>query len=133
MSEIQTGMSLYDMAKIEAMHASMLTEEEVQIKKNLLCDYISKNKNKYYMLLCNERRDYTLFNLEKVSSNIMVANDIIECLVNRDFNILSIEKDIAGGGIEIWVRGEAPGPTAEPVLQAFAYYFFPYDNGVIEY
>ena len=133
MSEVQTGMNLYDMAKIEAMQVSILTEEEIQKKKNIICDYISKNKNKYYMLLCNDRRDYTLFNTEKVSFSITVANDIIECLLNRDFSILSIERDNAGGGIEIWVRGEAPGPTAELVMQAFAYYFFPYDNGVIEY
>lgn len=132
MSEIQTGMSLYDMAKIEAMHVTTLTDEEIHAKKQLICDYIKKNKNKYYMLLCNDRRDYTIFNIEKVSNVISVANDIIECLINREFDILSIEKD-AAGGIEIWVRGEAPGPTSELTMQAFAYYFFPYDMGVIEY
>lgn len=76
------------------------------------------------MLLCNERRDYTLFhkknNSHKTYENML---DVLkECLTNRG-QVKSIELDKVSQAIEIWLHIDE---------ENFAYYLFPYDTGVIE-
>ena len=81
------------------------------------------------MLLCHERRDYTLFDLgyethntykEKCQKTVNVLID--ECLQNRgEIRGIDITKDKQA--IEIWISAEE---------DSYAYYFFPYDKGVID-
>ena len=86
---------------------------------------------KYFMLLCHERRDYTLFNLDKTDTwkkpdgqKLRIARkDIIECLDNRGILIgADLQSD---GAWEFWVK-DSDNNTA-------AYYFFPYGAAVLEY
>jgi hypothetical protein len=77
------------------------------------------------MLLCHERRDYTLFRYtdnKNKEKDIQTIEEMIECLLNRgQIKGIDITKD--GIAIEIWISING---------ESFAYYFFPYDEGVIE-
>ena len=52
--------SLYDMNKgLVEKSVPDLTAEELESKKTLVADFLKDTNNKYYMLLCNDRKDYT--------------------------------------------------------------------------
>ena len=82
--------------------------------------YFYKNKM-YFMLLCHDRRDYTLFRLVKDKSFIEASAILRECLENRG-RILDIEPT-NDNALEIWLLIED---------EAFCYYLFPYDEAIIE-
>ena len=127
--------SLYDVNKsLVEKNVVCLTDEEMQNKKDMIVDFINQSNNTYYMLLCNDRKDYTIFhrryseesrnfydlaglnyeNLEKIL--------IDECLPNRG-KTKSIEITEDQSAIEIWlsINGES-----------YCYYFFPYDAAIID-
>lgn len=84
---------------------------------------------KYFMLLCKELTDYTIFNLFTVCSDncAVAAKDLVECIENRGLWLAaSVESDEGGipRGIEIWIRING---------EAHAYYLFPYGEAVLEY
>lgn len=129
-SEVSLG-NLYDMNKQLMKEAPALTEAEVTLAQSHLRQWIADNfKQKYFMLLCNELRDYTLFNLDKTSTwaaahyeNVQfAASDIIECMTNRG-TLISIE-DQPDNTWELWIRNSEG---------CFAYYLFPYGEAVLEY
>ena len=76
----------------------------------------------YWMLLCHERRDYTLFNIIEATIANIIVNELSPTLSNRG-SVIDIEKQ-EDGAYEIWIRDNDN--------ENFAYYLFPYDNGVIE-
>lgn len=124
MAEIGMG-TLYDwnksaMEQIKGLNATELKDKLREIKNKLF------NQGKYYMLLCHERRDYTVFNLLRntiIEHDVAkkATNELKECLENRG-TILSID-DQHNGSWEIWIRNDEG---------VFCYYLFPYDNAVIE-
>ena len=84
------------------------------------CDRCDRH---YWMLLCHDRRDFTLFNIIAASNMYDIINELKPTLENRGI-ILDIELQ-DNGAYEIWIR--------EPETdENFAYYLFPYDEGVIE-
>ena len=129
-SEVSLG-NLYDVNKQLMQKEPKITNTELQLAKEHLRTWITNNfKQKYFMLLCHELRDYTLFNLDKTSSWAIAkpqsvyeaVNDIIECMTNRG-ELLVID-DQKNGAWELWIRN-AEG--------CFAYYLFPYGEAVLEY
>ena len=122
--------NLYDMNKqIMEKEPSLSTEALKEAEEGLRSWFFERIEQKYFMLLCNEQRDYTLFNLDglRVGSTdkekcIVAAYDVIDCMRNRGA-ILSIvlQED---GAYEIWSRNEDG---------CFAYYLFPYGAAVLEY
>lgn len=80
-------------------------------------------EKKYLMLLCHERRDYTLFNLDHATVRDL-NKDLIECLKVRGL-VTSID-NLKDGNYEIWIRDKS-------TKEDFCYYLFDYENGVIEY
>ena len=129
-SEIAMG-NLYDMNKQMMMQEPALGAEELQLKLEHLREWFTHNfTQKYFMLLCHELRDYTLFNLDKTDTwhiappmTIMnVAADVLECMKNRGTLIGADQQ--ADGAWELWIRNDEG---------CFAYYLFPYGTAVIEY
>jgi hypothetical protein len=129
------GTSLYDINKgLVEKNIPDLTEEELQDKKNIIVDFINNSNNAYYMLLCNERKDYTIFHRKYDEQNnnfydILGTNEenlekilIDECLPNRG-HAKSIELTENQDAIEIWISIDG---------ESYCYYFFPYDTAVIE-
>ena len=120
--EIELFGNLYDINKnIVAQNEIKLSEGILNSKKEVIKNFINKTNNDYYMLLCNERKDYTVFhnnNLSMETAKILVD----ECLINRG-EIRGIDITKNKDAIEIWLMIED---------EAFVYYFFPYDMGIIE-
>ena len=114
MSDIELG-TLYDMNK------AAVAATEKPLKKHEIKDKIRNVKKffeegrKYFMLLFNfnEKTDFSLQH---------AINDLQECLENRGI-IMSIDMDPKNLIYEIWIMVDD---------QAFAYYLFPYDIGVLE-
>ena len=127
--------TLYEMNQnIIEKNIPTLTEEELQNKKNLIVDFVNNCGNAYYMLLCNDRKDYTIFHRQYDSirgiylDNAGEIDDTLErilvdeCLPNRG-QTKSIELTENKDAIEIWLSIDG---------QSYCYYFFPYDSAIIE-
>lgn len=130
--------TLYDLNKsIVEKNIDALSEEDMQNKKNLIVDFIHNTNNQYFMLLCNDKKDYTVF-CRKLSDPTNpfcgFADDngtaaetiekvlIDECLPNRGCT-KSIELTKNNDAIEIWISIDG---------DSYCYYFFPYDEAIIE-
>ncbi len=98
----------------KVMSSSRLRQELKEIRKHI--------NNKYSMLLCREKADYTLFNLEKCKETFV--KDLHECLFNRG-EVYKIEKGSGEGSYEIWIKTFDDN-------KMYCYIYFPYDMGVIE-
>lgn len=89
--------------------------------KKVADDIWENDKPAYWMLLCRERNDYTIFRLERNKEELYLA--LVECLSNRG-KVLDITKQ-KDSNYEIWIRDF---DTNENVV----YYLFNYNNGMIE-
>ena len=123
--------TLYDMNKAMVKQAEIrLSEGVLNSKKEIIKNFINKTNNNYYMLLCNERKDYTVFDFKKDRDNydwdepipMSCAKCLIDdCLIPRgEIRGIDLTKDKLA--IEIWMIIDD---------EAYVYYFFPYDNGII--
>ena len=128
--------TLYDINKnLVEKNVNILTNEELKNKKDLIIDFINNTNNAYYMLLCNEKKDYTIFHRNQKLKNgefldrsegytgeYLETVLIDECLPNRGYT-KSIELTENKDAIEIWISIDD---------DSYCYYFFPYDNAIIE-
>lgn len=121
-SKVSIG-TLYDLNKAAVIKEISLTGDKLEEKKPAIIDFLKDKNNTYYMLLCNERRDYTVFRLKEENSINDLVNCLVdECLLNRGLvKGIDITKDQEA--IEIWLSIEE---------EAFVYYFFPYDSAIVE-
>ena len=111
--------NLYDINKnLIKDNISPLTGEKLAEKRQIILDFLNEM---YYMLLCHDRRDYTVFRISE-SKEECVKILIDECLKNRG-EILSIEPTENKDAFEIWIKIED---------EVFCYYFFPYSQAIIE-
>jgi hypothetical protein len=91
------------------------------IRKNLL----DKGVPGYLMLLCNDRKDFTVFEFKNSNDTALslFEKDFKECLMNRG-TVLTIE-EVDNRDWEIWIRDESGNN--------FCYYLFDYSNAVLVY
>ena len=122
MAEISAG-TLYEVNKSLMKNQPVLSTEEIINKNDLIYDFTERFDDVYFMLLCNEKRDYTLFRIPLEGDIKYVPQDLIECLANRG-EIQSIEETENDQALECWIKIND---------DSFCYYFFPYDKGVIDY
>jgi hypothetical protein len=125
MSELGLG-TLYDFNKAAMLNESKLNKKERKEKKEELSKYFLDNSDKkYFMLLCNELKYYTIFSFISKGKEQYetAAQDVFECLENWK-DVLSVERTEDKTSYEIWVRDNN---------EVYAFYLFPYDAGVIEY
>lgn len=125
-NEISLG-TLYEVNKNLVQNAEKeLTEGVLNSKKEIVKNFVNKTNNYYYMLLCNERKDYTIFHINNICNDkkpMELSLCLIdECLKNRgEIRGIDITKD--KGAIEIWLSIDG---------EAYVYYFFPYDSALVE-
>lgn len=128
-TQVEMG-NLYDMNKQLMMKEPTISEERLTTQKELLKNWINTYSTQhYFMLLCNERRDYTIFNIQPkavlgftIGQINDMTNDIIECMTNRGILIaLDLQPDNVW---ELWLRADD---------ECFVYYLFPYGEAVLEY
>ena len=119
---------LYSVNKQLMKNEPLMTKQEIEDAVGEASDWIkevAQTNDRYFMLLCHERRDYTLFNLCCVGGMAYVdtANIIVECIQNRG-DLLAMDVTEDKTALEIWMRDINDEP--------FCDYFFPYNEGVIE-
>ena len=117
--------SLYDVNKMAMPNLPDLTDEQLEDAKKMIADFIPTT-SKYWMLLNNEKRYYTVFHFSDNRSIALVPkieDEIMECIKEQGI-VKSIEK-IDDSTIEIWVVGKEDDT-------AYVYYLFNYDKGVVE-
>lgn len=120
MAELDLGMNLYDFNKqamaqlkpLEAIEFNVLTADLVK-------DFLNRQVT-CWMLLNNERKDYTVF---LAFSENGILNELRPTLTNRG-SVLSIDKQ-EDGNYEIWIRDPESGEN-------FLYYLFDYEFGLIQ-
>lgn len=123
-SEVTLG-TIYDINKsLIKQKSTPLTEEELVEKKELIKEFFSNWADRYFMLLCKEQSDYTVFNLsDREEAEADAAKILVEeCLKNRG-SIRYIDKQSEGAALEIWLMIED---------NPYCYYLFPYNIGIIE-
>lgn len=126
MSDISLG-TLYDVNKNLVLKNEIeLTDGVLNSKKEIITNFMRQMNNAYYMLLCNERKDYTVFKMNDKDSDDSIREIVSilvdECLKNRgEIRGIDLTKD--KDAIEIWLIIED---------EAYCYYFFPYDAAIIE-
>lgn len=81
----------------------------------------------YLMLLCNERKDYTIFEFKNTDITALknFEKDFRECLINRGTVLTIAEKENENNVWEIWIRDEKE--------ENFCYYLFDYSEAVLVY
>ena len=120
--------TLYDFNKENMAQIDPYTKEDLEKLCNQVAEHIwgdffykSPEDKTYWMLLCRERNDYTVFCIR--DSMVELADAIKDCLVNRG-QVLDITKQ-EDGNYEIWIRDYL---TRENVV----YYLFDYNAAIIE-
>ena len=116
----QPTMSLYEYSK--QVVANEVPMGPILFNKKMIEVSMDMVEHTYMMLLCHDRRDYTIFHIANTDKKI-AAKEISETLYNRG-KILLVDKQ-KDGSWEIWIRDSLTDEN-------FAYYLFPYDNGVVE-
>lgn len=117
--EINLGVNLYDMNKQAFNSLDPLDAETAgQQIAEMGLDFIDRTK--YWMLLNNERRDYTVF-IPLTKEGII--QDLKETIFNRG-EVLSVDKQ-QDGNYEIWIRDPAS-------KENFVYYLFDYTFGIVQ-
>lgn len=119
--------TLYDINKtLVKQNEIKLSEAALNSKKEIIKNFIDKDDNYYYMLLCNEKRDYTIFEFTEGRKWTERCYNCAKCLIEEclqprgEIRGIDLTKDKQA--IEIWMVIDN---------EAYVYYFFPYDKGVI--
>lgn len=120
---INLGLTEYEINKmIIAQLPSMITDKQLTSAKELLKDFTHRHITSvgYYMLLCNDIRSYTVFEVCDEYEE-KVENIIIECLLNIGV-IQQINYNENQTAIECWIKNEDG---------VFMFLLFDYEWGVI--
>jgi hypothetical protein len=118
--EIDTGLSIYEINKNLMKEEKPLDPIAINIAIKKVTDGILSSFKKYWMLLCRERNDYTVF---IITGSNKLKNELKETILNRG-KLLDISQQ-EDGNFEIWIRDSE-------TEENFAYYLFDYTFGVIE-
>ena len=126
MGNLEMG-TVYDLNKqLVQSTEKVISPYKLNEKKKLIKTFVRECKDNYFMLLCNDRKDYTIFNCisDKTEDKLNeLANVFVdECLINRG-QIKGIDLTEHKDAIEVWLSIDD---------EAFCYYFFPYDLGIVE-
>ena len=118
--EIDSGLTLYDMNKQAYSQEKPLDVIALHIKVDNMISDLYATKKPYWMLLCKERSDYTVFIMLTEKGTVA---EMLTTLQNRG-EVLDIDK-LEDGNYEIWIRD----PDTK---ENFVYYFFDYEFGIIK-
>jgi len=118
-------MSVYELNQQAYKNVKPMNKEKIKNAVFDILDYMEKHIDcKYYMLLCRELNDYTLFNKINVSSFQTSARTVIEIASSRG-ELLDVRPNEEMGYIEFWVKHNSDN---EPHM----YLFFNAADFVIE-
>lgn len=128
MAKVELG-TAYEINKELWKQITQPTEEVIRTQLASLCSWLSSNyKNHYYMLLCREKNDYTIFYI-KQSSYYELGTEVKEVLESRG-TIIDISYSHKFGFYECWIKEHKINEDDEDEYSMYA--FFPCDNWVVE-
>lgn len=117
--------TLYDLNKEAYNKVMPYTPDELKEKLEGLYEWVLYNGAKYFMLLCKERSDYTVFNFsDSIDTKYHqgITKDLRECLKNRGV-VLDISYQQDSDAWEIWLRSAG---------ESFMFMFFECNDFIIE-
>lgn len=107
----------------EAIHPLGKTKVDECIDN--IYNFVQNNNITYFMLLCRERNDYTIFNFKDKDMKDYFKDAIKDCIYNRGKPVdIGLAED--GAAFELWLKF----PNEDN--RVHCYYFFPCDNCIIE-
>lgn len=119
------NMNLYDLNKSIVAQLPDITDFNEKIE--LINEFYQTSNNQYYMLYGKEISYFTVFTEQDDFNGDNVQSlgiNVIDCL-NAFKSVKSIDYTENKDAIEIWVSDEENNVTC--------LYFFPYDNGVVDF
>lgn len=119
------SMNLYDLNKNIMNQLSPMTKEELAEKEEIFENLKIKFGNKHYMLLCRDYNYYTTFEKSSLNNEMLFEKTVSE-IITEIGKIISIELTETEDAIELWI-------VPEGEEEAYAFYLFPYDAGVVYY
>ena len=123
MAELDLGMNLYDFNKQAISQLPVLDMIKYNEKASKVAKDMCKSGREYWMLMCREQNDYTVFVLKNYNS-LTMTKELQEVLNVRGF-VVDIDETNIPNQYEIWVRDPATNEN-------FVYYLFDYCEGVVE-
>lgn len=117
------GNNLYDInKKLVKEYEKPLTHIELAACQEKLEDFFSTCAE-FAMLLCNDRKDYTVFQIgTSTTATHVAAREALGCCTDRG-TIYAFDKTEDGIAYEIWIECDN---------NMYCYYLFPYDQAVIK-
>lgn len=99
---VNTGMSLYELNK--QVMAQLPPQDEATMNHNwsVIGDWFGKDKNRWFMLMCKERSDFTFIHITN-SQFTKAVQELKEVLEERG-QILAIQYQHGEDAFEIWVK-----------------------------
>lgn len=118
-------MTLYEINQAAYKSLPPLIKEQIEEYEKQLSEYLRTHMSKYYMILCNERRYYTVYtwdprhsfykNTDKMAWEIMNITKSIGTLKGIEF--------LEDNTVEFWIEEDD---------ECNAYHLFDYERGVVE-
>ncbi len=118
------GMNLYDLNK--QIIASTPAMSEIVLEEEFdrtIVPFIADSHSAFYMLLCNDLRYYTIFQVLQDSTHQSIMYELHDCLINFCDEIKAIHLTEAEDAVEIWFVKDG---------EVYVMYFFDYSKGVIQ-
>lgn len=125
-TEISIGTAYEINKNLVQKYEKKLTPQKLRIAKEEIAKYIKETDNRYYMLLCHERRDYTVFTIldgDIDEKGAAAAHEVVDEVIYTRGEVRGIDYIKETAAYEIWISIDD---------ESFCYYFFPYDNAVVE-
>ena len=110
-------MNMYDMNKNLIVQLPDISKKDLEAGKKKINQVASNGK--YFMLLCNELKYYTVFNIIPEGEE-KIEDVVLDCINCFGATIKSID-NTPDGVLEIWIKKHE---------EAYVMYFFNYDSGV---
>ena len=118
-----SGMTLYNLNKSVISAFSNFSNEDFQAAAEIISKYEKNQKAEYYMLLCNDLRYYTIFNVVEKEGLTTFTDEVIDCLKSFADFVKAVDITESGDAIEIWFQKEN---------EIYVMYLFNYEAGVIK-
>ena len=126
--DAKLNVNLYELNKTLYKSMPEITFNELQEKKKEIKQWIEECGDKYFMLLCRERNDFTLFHVVapiiKDDAFENIEKEVVDIVCSRGkIKSIETEDNFPEKWTQFWV---------EDNNEVYMYAFFPYDQGVIE-
>lgn len=97
--------TLYEVNQSAYNNVKPYSKKKLKQELDNITEWFKEYQYQYVMLLCNEQRDYTVFNFLQQNDKAckFAANELKECLTNRG-KVLDIRYLAEDNAWEIWLR-----------------------------